>query len=236
MDVYPGYQRWKGWTNRPFGICPHESAVYFSEELRSSGIGTVAGMTVVEIGFGNGEFASWSSAAGARYVGTELIEQLIERGLESGFDMHGTQPLDSFLAEDSVDLIVAFDVLEHLTWKDLRGLLAQGRRVLKPSGRLIARVPSGDSPFARAIQHGDATHCSSLGSAMIEQLASDVGFRVHAVREPAFPLWGLGFKAFARRAAVAGIRRIAYPVLTRAFMGGDHFVLTPNMVFVLVKL
>ena len=236
MNSYGGYRDWKGWSSDPFGVCSPASAVYFSKELRRSGVMSVAGISVLEIGFGNGEFARWVRDSGAKYVGTELIGDLVQQGVQAGFDVRdANEPLNGFLSEQSIDLVVAFDVFEHFEEDALRRVLHSAYRALRPSGRLIARVPSGDSPFSGAIQHGDATHRSIIGSSMVRQFADETGFGVHCVREPSFPLQGLGAKTFLRRAAVRGIQRVIFPFLTRAFMGGGQPVLTPNMVFVLVK-
>jgi SAM-dependent methyltransferase len=230
------YQDWKGWNGDSFGVCSPASGLYFSSELRCSGVAGVAGCTILEIGFGNGEFARWSLDSGAKYIGTELIGDLIEQAQRAGFVVRDAkEPLDGFLAEQSIDLVVAFDVFEHFEADALRSALHSAHRALRPSGRVIARVPSGDSPFSGAIQHGDATHCLVIGSSMVHQLANETGFTVHCTREPAFPLYGLGAKAFLRRALVRCVRFITFPLLAHAFMGGGRPVLTPNMVFVLVK-
>ena len=235
-DQYERYQEWKGWEEKSFGICSHELAVYYSDELQSSGIADVNGMTILEIGFGNGAFASWAKTAGADYHGTEIIEQLVTHGANAGFNTHdGRLPLDKLLGEQSLDLIVSFDVFEHLDAETLRTTLLAAYRALRPLGRLIARVPSGDSPFSRAIQHGDATHCTIIGSSMVNQLAQDAGFEVLEVRQPVFPVWGLGLKVFLRRIIVTTARKLAFPLITQLFMGGGRPVLTPNLVFVLLK-
>jgi len=233
---YARYREWKGWNKESFGTYLPNSAIYFSRELRRSGVDSVDGATILEIGFGNGEFAAWARDAGAKYVGTERIHELVQQGVRAGYDVRdANEPLDEFLAEESVDLIVAFDVFEHFEEVDLRRALRSAHRALRPAGRLIARVPSGDSPFARSIQHGDVTHRLAIGSSMIQQFADEASFSVHCVREPEFPLLGLGAKTFLRRAAVRGIRTLVFPFLVHAFMGGARAVLTPNMVFVLVK-
>ena len=233
---YDTYRDWKEWNARPFGICPKGLAVYFSEELRQSGVDSVQAKTVLEIGFGNGEFAAWARDSGADYLGTELLDDLVATGGASGLETHrGQLPLEQLRGEQAIDLIVAFDVFEHLDLETLRAMLRSAHRALRPSGRLIVRVPSGDSPFSGAIQHGDCTHRITIGSSMIGQLANEARFMVHQVRQPAFPLKGLGIRVFLRRAIVAGLQASAFPVIRRAFMGGGTPVLTPDMVCVLVK-
>lgn len=44
------------------------------------------------------------------------------------------------LADDSIDLVTAFDVLEHI--EDDRGALAEIRRVVRPGGSLLVTVPA----------------------------------------------------------------------------------------------
>ena len=58
----------------------------------------------------------------------------------------------------SRDVIVAYDVIEHLTKQDLLRLTAEVRRVLKPGGRWIIHAPNAESPFFGRIRYGDFTH------------------------------------------------------------------------------
>lgn len=233
---YTHYRAWKGWNDQSFGVCSTEQAIYYGEELKRSGIDGIDGKTVLEIGFGNGEFAAWVRSAGADYHGTELIPELVAQAAAAGFKAHdGGLPLENLLGEQSVDLIVAFDVFEHLDLETLLATLRSAHLALRPAGRMIVRVPSGDSPFSRAIQHGDTTHRIAIGSSMARQLGGDAGFVVDGVREPAFPLRGLGLRVFLRRMLVSLVRTAAFAVISRALMGGGRPVLTPNMVFVFVK-
>lgn len=231
---YSGYQSWKNWDAGTFGDLDDPSRVYFDAELRACGLSDLDGASVLEIGFGNGAFATWVSSHGGRYQGTEQIPDLLKAGAECGLDVHdASEPLDSFIDARSLDLVAAYDVFEHLDLPQLREFLTAIRRSLKASGLLLARVPSGDSPFARAIQHGDLTHQLILGSSAIEQLSDELGFEVVQIREPAYPVSGLGVISLARRVIVRGIRAIIHPLLASVLMGDRRFVLTPTLVFVL---
>jgi SAM-dependent methyltransferase len=233
---YSNYVAWKGWSDRTFGSYDKASSAYFRKELSDCGIGDISDIRVLELGFGNGSFAGWIKHGGGKYVGVEAIEELADRGRACGFETHaGKSSLGEMIQTDSCDLVVAFDVFEHISVDELRTLLHEVRACLRSRGRLLARVPSGDSPFSRAIQYGDLSHRAVLGSSAIVQLAGDAGFEVQAIREPAFPLRGMGIVPFFRRMFILLARKIAFPVIATAMMGGGRPVLTPNMVFVLVK-
>lgn len=233
---YSEYRSWKGWAPEVFGALDPRTRVYLERELPLCGVPDLNGREVLEIGFGNGSFAVWATENGARYRGTEQIPELLEAATRHGLEVQtSSEPLDRFVEPDSLDLVVSFDVFEHIEREELRSLLRSLALALKPSARLIARVPSGDSPFSRAIQHGDLTHRMVLGSSAIHQLVEGTGLEVVQIREPAYPVRGLGLRAFVRRGAVRILRSLLYPLMTHALMGGGSPVLEPNLVFVLKR-
>lgn len=230
------YARWKGWRDQPFGVCTRDQARYFKDELARCGVWGLAGVEVLEIGFGNGQFAAWATESGGRYQGIEVAPDLVSRGRAAGYDVRLIGESSSGLAaSSSLDLVIAFDVLEHLPQRTLLRTLQDVKLALKPGGCLLARMPSGDSPFSGAIQFGDLTHRVRLGSEAVKQIALQVGLNVDQCREPAFPVRGLGIRSLVRRTLIAFVRRLGYLFIARVFMGGGSPVLTPNMVFVLRK-
>jgi hypothetical protein len=236
MSDYQGYQEWKQWNKTSFGAWSEIDAAYFSAELRLSGIKPNVGIRIYEVGFGNGAFAGYMRSLGCDYLGSEINSTLIERARDFGLNV-SEQGIKAILETQSgtVDAVVAYDVLEHLTVEDMKTFLLDSFQLLKQGGVVLARIPSGDSPFSRAIQHGDLTHRLVLGSSAVRQLALDAGFEVVSVRPPAFPLWGLSFLSFIRRALVASARYVIYPFIANVLMNGGKPVLSPNMVCVLRK-
>ena len=161
-------------------------------------------------------------------------------GFESLKDMNimtfdANLPLEKILQNDMVDLVVAFDVFEHLDIVDLKLLLGTIRNFLSSKGILLFRTPSGDSPFSRAIQHGDLTHRLTLGSSAIHQLCCELGYEVLAIKEPASPIIGLGWSRLFRRLIIKTIRFLSYPIIQNIFMDGKKSVLSSNMVCILKK-
>lgn len=230
------YRDWKGWSKKEFGQCDVVSARYFALEMSSAGLSPLGGLRLLEIGFGNGEFAQWSSQQGVQYVGTEMLNSLVSAGNAAGFRMYSSDcNLVEVLGADCLDGVVAFDVFEHLELADLHQTLRNLGICLKPGGRIFGRVPSGDSPFARAIQYGDVTHKMVFGSSSVRQIAMASGLEVLQIREPAFPVLGLGLRTALRRGLVRLARSMLFPMLRTVFVGDSRAVLTPNMVFVLRK-
>lgn len=235
-SAYGRYGDWKGWSERKFGQCDSTAARYFAAEMSAAGLWPLSDRRLLEIGFGNGEFAQWSSQQGAVYSGTEMLDELVSAGCAAGYRMYSSEcNLAQVLGADFLDGVVAFDVFEHLDLNELHQSLRDMATCLKPGGLIVGRVPSGDSPFARAIQFGDITHKTILGSSAIRQIAARCGFDVLQVREPAFPISGQGLIPLLRRGVVKIARAIVFPVLRSIFLGNAQAVLTPNMVFVLRK-
>ncbi len=168
---YGDYAAWKAWNN-PF-VYDAQDASCFAAETRGVALN---GTFVLEIGFGEGRFLAWAEAQGARVSGCELTPASLAaaqaRGLtlvDPDFETTGA------LAPDSLDLVAAFDVFEHLDPPAIRAKLFAIAAALKPGGILILRFPNGQSPFGLDPQHADATHITPLSRAKVEQYAQGTG-------------------------------------------------------------
>lgn len=107
------------------------------------------GDTVVDAACGMGygsHMLAWQSAA-ARVIGADLDQEAILYASENfsskegrvTFHVADAQRLD-FLPDNSVDLFISFETLEHVPQPDK--LIAEAKRVLRPSGRFIVSVPN----------------------------------------------------------------------------------------------
>jgi len=74
------------------------------------------------------------------------------------------------------DLIAALDVLEHFTKDEALRVADLLCAALRPGGRVLLRVPNGDSPFASWIRYGDFTHEVIYTPSSIRQLLRVAGF------------------------------------------------------------
>ena len=228
------YREWKSWTANRFGEVNEVQALEFWTELKLAGVPIGAKLRTLEIGFGNGAFASWAVSQGWIFVGIEADQELVDRAVAKGWEAHhAEESLATIVANREFDLIVAFDVLEHLTHHEILSFLESIASALAPSGKFIARIPSGDSPFARSIQYADITHRSITGSGIVHQLAQQAGLNVVEIRAPAFPIFGLGAKRAVRRMGVAVLRAVVTYIVNVAFHDNQRRVVAPNMVIIL---
>ena len=175
-----GYVDWKRWDAAAFGRFSKAEARYFGWHLQRCGVGGSA--QVLEIGFGNGAFLGYARQRGLGVAGIEIEPTLRARaqalGVPAAADLQGlADGLPTF------DLIVAFDVFEHLSRDALAGWLQQACVRLSPQGVLLCRVPNGDSPFGRKHQHGDVTHVSVWSLDALVLTAASAGLRLRYQRE-----------------------------------------------------
>lgn len=235
MNEYEGYEGWKQWGNDTFGTWSVDDAAYFSAEFKRSGIVSCQGLRIFEIGFGNGNFAGYVQSMGGEYFGSEVNGNLIKRAKDFGLDVFEGGIEQALLSDKfgTVDIVVAFDVLEHMEVADIRSFLLNAAKLLRPDGIIIARVPSGDSPFGRANFHGDITHFTALGSSAVRQLAAQTGFEVIDIGPPSLPILGLGLKRAIRRSGVLLAQKIIARLINLFFHDGQPRVITGNLFFAL---
>ncbi|MFK7945207.1 MAG: class I SAM-dependent methyltransferase, partial [Paracoccaceae bacterium] len=209
--------------------------LYYTAELARSGV-SGRGLSVLEIGLGNGQFAAWCLARDHSYAGTEIDSELVDRAREAGLDAHvAPDSLTAIWPDETFDLVCAFDVLEHLTHDQIITMLGEIRSLLRPGGRVVARFPSGDSPFSLGMYNGDITHRSHLGWGAVRQICLEVGLEPVQIRHPVLPIKGLGLKRAIRRAMVAAMRWAIRGFVRQVYFGGTPRVVDPNMLIVLRK-
>jgi len=78
--------------------------------------------------------------------------------------------------DQSQDVIVTFDVIEHFTKAELIPLVDEVRRVLRRGGRWIIHAPNAESPFGMRMRYWDITHEQAFTRTSIAQLALASGF------------------------------------------------------------
>lgn len=156
------YLNSKDWHADTFAKLYRSEKNYFEAEIKRTKQRLDVGAKVLEIGFGNGKFLQYATEKNWNVEGTELNTGLITLAKNKGFNVYAVGNISQFEA-NHFDLIVAFDVLEHLTHAEIEDLFLEAKRILRVGGVFLARYPNGDSPFGLINQHGDATHITTIG-------------------------------------------------------------------------
>ncbi len=134
---------------------------------------------VLDIGCGRGELLDVLRDAGLSYAGVDTDEGMVARCREKGHTdvAHGDgiEYLDR-LADASLGVVFAAQVIEHLTEEQLRRLLALARRKLAPGGLLIAETVNPHSPPALKTFWVDLTHRQPIFPEVALELCREAGF------------------------------------------------------------
>jgi 2-polyprenyl-3-methyl-5-hydroxy-6-metoxy-1,4-benzoquinol methylase len=225
-DYYGEYLEFKAWDEKRD---PGLDEIFAIEIARA---GAVSPAAILEVGFGYGHFLDWAAERGYRITGVEIIETLVERARERGHRAFcGMAHQVPEIAQNRFELIVAFDVLEHLLIDEITALLRFAKAVLTPHGRFLARFPNGASPFGAFYQSGDITHVTALSPSRVKQIAAPVGLELVGSFNAARPLMQ------SRRPAVLTKARYAARDLIEFAIGnvyyGKRVPLDPNVTVVL---
>jgi SAM-dependent methyltransferase len=217
------YLDWKKWENDAFGMLTKSEKAYFCAEIKRAKKAFPKGTNVLEIGFGNGSFLAFARQQEWNIFGTEVNVELVETARKRGFNVAHSADLSAF-PNDSVELVVAFDVLEHITQNAIVDFMLDVKRILKPGGRFIARCPNGDSPFGLVNQNGDITHVTAIGRGKARYFATKTDMGLIYVGGEAEPIWGTNALEMAQRA-------IGLPIKTMVNICTNAIIYKSNVAF-----
>lgn len=182
------YLSWKKWQPSSFAQLSRANSFYYAAELRRAGVThSSSQLVVLEVGFGNGEFLRYATNQGWNISGTEINEQLLVEAQQQGFIVHD-QDFEPHYPSDTVDLVVAFDVVEHIPPDQVEFFLESVKNVLRPGGIFLARFPNADSPFGLEGQNGDPSHLNAIGVGKIKYYAAQAGFQIRFLGPAASPI------------------------------------------------
>ena len=192
---------------------------------------------ILDLGCGNGTFLMAISKCGYRNLtGVDISPSQIEiaraRGVGSVLCGSGL----SFLEESSpsqYELVISFDVIEHLTRQELYSFGRAVQRVLVPGGRWLIHVPNAAGLFGNRIRYADATHEQAFTPESIGQWAAVLGFsRVRCFEDK--PVVH-GINSLLRRVGWAIIRTVAATCLIVEGGPTKNLILSQNLLAVMSK-
>lgn len=101
----------------------------------------------LDIGCGRGEWISLLNENGFNARGIDVNESMVRLALQKGLNAAVNDALGELksLDENSLDIITAFQVVEHIKFDDVLELIKEAKRVLAPCGILILETPNPEN-------------------------------------------------------------------------------------------
>jgi SAM-dependent methyltransferase len=201
------YASWKNWKYEEFGYLRKIDSAYFSKLLSTIKLYLPKKTRVLEIGFGNGAFLQFAKIKGWDIYGLEINRELLKVAEKNLFNVsYADKPLP--FPDNYFDLVVAFDLLEHIDQESLVDYIAEIKRVIRNDGFFVSRFPNGDSPFGLYAQNGDLTHKTFIGIGKIRYLIDRNNMSIFYLTGDVQPLFGVSFIHFVHRLITLPIKSI----------------------------
>lgn len=143
-------------------------------------------LSAIDLGCGGGEYLLFLKQQGfidltGVDISSEQAQLARERGLENLIEADVVTTLSKI--DQSFDLIVTLNLLEHLTRDELLVLLDLIFARLRPGGLLFAVVPNARGLFGAKVRWADITHELSFTPESISQVLSVTGLELVAIKE-----------------------------------------------------
>lgn len=185
---------------------------------------------ILDVGCGHGAILYFLAEAGyTNVVGVDTSAEQIAMAHRLGIasaQHHWAFDYIRSLAPGSLDMVVLFDILEHLERQELFDLLDEVHRVLRPGGTCLIHVPNGEGLFGMKIRFGDLTHVQAFTQSSMRQLLATIGFTEIACFEERPVRHGL--KSTVRR-LLWDVLTLPVRLLTLAETGSAQAILSENL-------
>lgn len=223
------YTNWKNWTEDSFGFISKNDYFYFRKLLKKFTPNSVE--RVLEIGFGNGSFLAYLRELNIDSIGVEIEKQLVSAAKNKGFEVYE----DISQLDYKFDLIVLFDVLEHIPANELLNFLEKLESLLAANGKIIVRVPNGSSPFGLTNQHGDPTHVNIFTTTKLAFYTDKTNLSIKYSGGDVFPIFNGSVSKLPGRILKITLRAIIERITRFIFSPLSKGILSANAIYILER-
>ncbi len=139
---------------------------------------------ILEIGCGMGFALNACKEAGFVHAcGIDADVSQVAASQRKGLAVTRVDDSTAYLSDftDHYDMVLAFDLIEHLPLDKQITLCAAIHGALKPGGILMATVPNANSSLAARFRYNDLTHHTSFTEVSLEFLLYTCGFRTMTI-------------------------------------------------------
>jgi SAM-dependent methyltransferase len=141
---------------------------------------------VLDLGCGRGEWLELLRETGVAAAGVDVDEGMLASCREAGLAVHAGDLLSNLreCAAESLDVVSAFHVVEHLPFSRLQAVVQEALRVLRPGGLLVMETPNPENLSVGAAGfYLDPTHVRPLHPGLLAFVPEHYGFaRVKILR------------------------------------------------------
>ncbi len=144
----------------------------------------------LDLGCGRGEWLELLTEQGFAARGVDLDDGMLAACYELGLPATNQDAIAALnaCADDSLAVVSAFHVVEHIPFETLRTLVHEAFRVLKPGGLLILETPNPENLTVGATNfYLDPTHQRPIPPLLLSYLPEYVGFyrtKIVRLQEP----------------------------------------------------
>jgi SAM-dependent methyltransferase len=147
----------------------------------------------IDLGCGRGEWLELLNEAGFKTTGIDLNQSMITLCQQLGLNAKCQNAIEYLktLPNDSQTIISGFHIAEHISFDDLRTIVEQALRILKPAGLLILETPNPENIIVGTTSfYLDPTHNKPIPPALFSFLPEHYGYaksKILRLQEPKEP-------------------------------------------------
>jgi SAM-dependent methyltransferase len=159
----------------------------FLDDLKATSEGRPLAL---DLGCGRGEWLEILREAGLDGQGVDTDPDMARDAVALGLAVRQQDALAALraCADESLDLVTAFQVVEHLGFTDVKAVVAECLRVLRPGGLMILETPNPENLSVGAHSfYLDPTHVRPLPPRLLSFVPEHLGFhrtKVMRLQEP----------------------------------------------------
>ncbi len=136
-------------------------------------------LRILEVGFGNASFINWCEKKQYEIYGYEIDEKFYNNAKKKYKNIYfGERNNIHQVIDQKFDLIVCFDVIEHVNKEDLTKFIKDLKLMLNSNGKILFRFPNGNSEAGLYYFNSDLTHYSFLNKGSLKMICDSLSLRL----------------------------------------------------------
>ncbi|MCL3883927.1 glycosyltransferase [Marivita sp. GX14005] len=134
---------------------------------------------VLDLGCGRGEWLETLEEFGFDARGVDLDKGMLSDCISAGLPAEEQDALEALAATENESLCIlsAFHLIEHLPFDEIRTIVNEGLRVLAPGGLLVLETPNPENIEVGTVTfYNDSTHIAPIPPNVLKFLAEHAGY------------------------------------------------------------